>query len=223
MIDSLGPSAASLTDAAQPGGALGKEEFLQLLVTQLRYQDPLNPSDPEDFAAQLAQFTSLEQLININDQLEGQAQTSAILAQNINAGAALSVIGHSVLAVGDHVWLDDSGAASTTVGVGGSGGVATVHILKEDGTEIRSVELGRVDPGRNDLDLSEAMEGLDPGMYRYRVEVTDGADPVDVEMFTVARIQGLRYTPTGPVLIAGNLEIELANVIEVTSKEQEER
>ncbi|NNM35245.1 MAG: hypothetical protein HKO53_19375 [Gemmatimonadetes bacterium] len=222
MIDSLGPSAASLTDAV-PGGALGKEEFLELLVTQLRYQDPLNPSDPEDFAAQLAQFTSLEQLININDQLEGQAQTSAVLAQNINAGAALSVIGHSVLAVGDHVWVDDSGNASTTVGVGGSGGLATVHILKEDGTEIGSMELGRVGPGRNDLDLSEAMEGLDPGMYRYRVEVTDGTEPVEVEMYTVARIEGLRYTQTGPVLIADNLEIELANVIEVTGKEQEER
>lgn len=223
MIDSLGPTAA-LTDAAQPGGAMGKEEFLKLLVAQLRYQDPLNPSDPEDFAAQLAQFSSLEQLININDQLGTQAQASSVLAQNINAGAALSVIGHSVLAIGDHVWVGEDGAARTTVGVGGTGGLATIHVLKEDGTEIRSQELGRLDAGRNDLDLSEVTEGLEPGLYRYRVEVVDGSGaPVDVEMFTVARIEGLRYSPTGPVLIAGNLEIELANVIEVTGREQEER
>ena len=220
MIDGIGPSGTLA--AAQPGGALGKEEFLQLLVTQLRYQDPLNPSDPEDFAAQLAQFTSLEQLIQVNEHLGAQAESSAFLAQNINAGAALGVIGHTVLAIGDHLWVDGEGASRTTVGVGGTGGLATVHIMKEDGTEIRSAELGRLSSGRNDLDLSEVMEGLDPGMYRYRVEVVDGAgEPVDVEIFTLARIEGLRYTPTGPVLMAGNLEIELANVIEVSGKKEE--
>lgn len=220
MIDGLGPT--GLTEFTQPGGGLGKEEFLELLVTQLRYQDPLNPSDPEDFAAQLAQFTSLEQLININEQLGAQAESSAVLAQNINSGAALNVIGHSVLALGDHVWVNQEGESTTTVGVDSTGGIATIHILKEDGSEIRSAELGRLEGGRNDLDLSEVMEGLDPGIYRYRVEVVDGEGaPVDVEMFTVAQIEGLRYTPTGPVLIAGNLEIELANVIEVSSKKEE--
>lgn len=223
MIDGLGPT-SGLPGATQAGGDLGKEEFLQLLVAQLRFQDPLNPSDPQDFAAQLAQFTSLEQLININDTLGVGAETSAVLAQNINAGAALGVIGHSVLALGDHVWVDGDGVAETTVGVGGSGGIAMVHILREDGTEIKSGELGFLEPGRNDLDISEVMKDLEPGMYRYRVEVVDGEGaPVDVEMFTTARIEGLRYTPTGPVLIAGNLEIELANVVEVSGKQTEER
>ncbi|MCL6515633.1 flagellar hook capping FlgD N-terminal domain-containing protein [Alicyclobacillus sp.] len=48
-----------------PGGTLGKDAFLQLMVTQMRYQDPLQPMDNSQFLAQLAQFTALEQMTNV--------------------------------------------------------------------------------------------------------------------------------------------------------------
>ncbi|HDJ29118.1 MAG TPA: flagellar hook assembly protein FlgD, partial [Proteobacteria bacterium] len=54
-------STAGLSDAA-----LGQEQFLKLLIEQLKNQDPLNPMDSTDFTAQLAQFSSLEQLFGIN-------------------------------------------------------------------------------------------------------------------------------------------------------------
>lgn len=51
----------------QAGGELGKEAFLQLLVTQMQYQDPLDPQDNAEYIAQLAQFSALEQMTNLNE------------------------------------------------------------------------------------------------------------------------------------------------------------
>ena len=51
---------------ANPGGKLGKDEFLKLLVAQLTNQDPMNPADGQQMAAQLAQFSSVEQLQSAN-------------------------------------------------------------------------------------------------------------------------------------------------------------
>lgn len=55
------------TTATNGYGALGKDEFLQLLVTQMQYQDPLNPTSDTEFIAQMAQFSSLEQMQNLNN------------------------------------------------------------------------------------------------------------------------------------------------------------
>jgi len=53
--------------ATTRAGAMGKDDFLNLLITQLQNQDPLNPTDSTEFTAQLAQFSSLEQLGNVNE------------------------------------------------------------------------------------------------------------------------------------------------------------
>lgn len=72
-LSSTGNSATSATEdteGATSGAAdLGKEDFLSLLVSQLKAQDPLSPMEGADFTAQLAQFSSLEQLTNVNDNL----------------------------------------------------------------------------------------------------------------------------------------------------------
>lgn len=58
---------ADPTTRKAKGSNLGKDDFLKLLVTQLQYQDPLNPMDDTDFIAQTAQFTALEQMQNLNN------------------------------------------------------------------------------------------------------------------------------------------------------------
>jgi len=90
--------ASSASSASSPtgtvsraGGELGKDAFLQLLVTQMQYQDPLSPMDNTDMIAQLAQFSALEQMNNLNattqsgmNQISGQMATLSLLgAQNL--------------------------------------------------------------------------------------------------------------------------------------------
>lgn len=72
---------------------MGKQDFLSLLVAQLQNQDPLNPDDPTEFTAQLAQFSSLEQLFNLNDSMNNLVQSNA----NSDRLSTLNTIGKEVV------------------------------------------------------------------------------------------------------------------------------
>lgn len=66
------------TTKSKTNNELGKDDFLQLLVTQLQHQDPLAPMEDKDFIAQMAQFTSLEQMKNMNNAVQITQATSYI-------------------------------------------------------------------------------------------------------------------------------------------------
>ena len=85
-----------------PGSTLGKDQFLQLLTTQLKYQDPLNPMDDKDFIGQMAQFSALEQTTNMATSLERMESASQVTQ-------GVSLIGHTVQ------WLKDGQTVSGQV------------------------------------------------------------------------------------------------------------
>lgn len=222
IVEASGPSLLpSRTTVGGPQGnpTLGKEEFLQLLVAQLKNQDPMNPSNPEEMAAQLAQFSSVEQLININEQLGTQAASAEAMALALNNSTAVGLVGKQVLATGEAVHVTGSGEETVTVGVEGAGGDAVLSIYDADGNRVGSREVGPVGGGRQEIELGSAAQGLEPGRYRYELTVSgEDGSPVEVQTLMHVRIDGVRYGPQGPVLFSGDVEIPLANVVEIIAQ-----
>ncbi|PYG89824.1 flagellar basal-body rod modification protein FlgD [Ruminiclostridium sufflavum DSM 19573] len=83
-IDEIIAKTESSANSRKTGSSLGKDDFLNLLVTQLRYQDPLEPTDDKEFIAQMAQFSSLEQMQNMNGVLTN-SQAFSLIGKYITA------------------------------------------------------------------------------------------------------------------------------------------
>lgn len=85
-VDASGAAASatnSSTTATSNSSGLGKDDFLKLLVTQMQYQDPLQPMDNTEFVAQMAQFSSLEQMENLNTSSD-LTQATSLIGKNIS-------------------------------------------------------------------------------------------------------------------------------------------
>lgn len=131
------------TSASKTADIMGKEDFLTLLVAQLQNQDPLNPDDPTEFTAQLAQFSSLEQLYNLNESMAGLTTAQA----NSQKLSALSLIGKEVSYNGSSFSFDgapiavgyqlDGVATGVTISLQNSDG-KTIKTLQAEDTELKT-------------------------------------------------------------------------------------
>ncbi|MDE5831591.1 MAG: flagellar hook assembly protein FlgD [Desulfovibrio sp.] len=88
----------------QTGSTLDKDSFMLLLVTQFKYQDPLNPMDDKEFISQMAQFSSLEQMMNMNESMEGLTEATnnqTLINATSYIGKQVSVAGNTIGKVTD--------------------------------------------------------------------------------------------------------------------------
>jgi len=189
MITSVSPVTGGNTAVVNSAkDTLGKDDFLRLLITQLRYQDPLSPMEDKEFIAQMAQFSSLEQIRNLYKLNQLQQATS--------------LLGRSVLAVKETNGIQEQVYGRVT-------GVRTygdnVLLLLDNGTEIKADEVISV---LDEDGLTQYLQGLVGSRAWVRV-YNEAGEVVDlrqvlVDSYTI--IDGVAY------IISGEERIPLADV-----------
>lgn len=97
------------TTTSKANDELGKDAFLQLLVTQMQYQDPLDPQDNGEYIAQLAQFSSLEQMTNLNETLNTLSGIVNTMNTSMLVGQLSGFIGKNI------EWTDSEGNTQSGV------------------------------------------------------------------------------------------------------------
>jgi len=206
---------ASATNSATGGKALGKDAFLQLLVTQLKNQNPLDPQDNSAFVAQLAQFSSLEGITTLNS-------TVSSLAGNYSSSQALqasSLVGRNVIVQTNTVQLDDPSKGMTgSVTVPSSIAGGTVSITDSSGTVVRTIDLGSRAAGS----ASFTWDGKDKdgnlvktGTYTVKANASINGTATDLATYLPATVNSVTISQTGGELmlnLAGKGTVALSKV-----------
>lgn len=167
VLDSLGLTRAAEPSTA-PTGGLDRNTFLRLFITQLKNQNPLNPQANEEFVAQLAQFTSLEQA----------EETTSLLGQLLVQGEqrarleTVGLIGREIEAVGNTVELDDAGTASFVFDLLAEAKNTNLAISDLQGNVVQTMTLGPLAAGRHEVQwdgLTVQGTQAEPGVYQFAV------------------------------------------------------
>lgn len=195
-----------------PKQSLDKDAFLTLLVAQLKHQDPTSPLQPHELAAQLAQFTSVEQLTQLNDAMTAQTEAAHMAMLVGQTSLSTSLIGRQVLALGDQVTIPSSGSASIHLEVGGSGGAGTLQLLNDEGAIVATRDLGQLNGGAIDVTLPA---DLPPGTWHYKVVAKANDKDVSVTTFTKGVVSSVEFKNGSIVLHVGKMDITLDDLVQI--------
>ena len=167
-------STATTTSSSATGSStLDKNSFMKLMVTQLKYQDPLNPSDNQQMAAQMAQFSSLEALQNMQTSLTDLAKTiSDASAKQTSATEGMSTASATAL-LGQTARLKKASLAytgsATDVSVHASAG-SELQVLDAKGNVVRTLSLDGTDAkGKSILDVVTTLCSQNGTRYEHAV------------------------------------------------------
>ena len=193
--------------------SMGKEDFLTLLVAQLENQDPLDPLDNAEFVAQLAQFSSLEQLIGINENME---ESYALNSSSVGM-QALGLLDREVVVEGNSLSLEN-GSATINYSLEGDADDVYIGIYDSAGELVLSESLG----GQIGVENSYLWDGKDAngnsaqdGIYTFELEASGTEGAVNVVGHMTGTIDGINYNGNNPVLLMGGIEIGLEEIISV--------
>lgn len=218
MVDSITSAAnAAATQSEQSSAKLADDmdQFMNLLVTQLQNQDPLEPMDPNQFTEQLVQFATVEQQIQGNQHLE----SLLALQEETQISTSAGYVDKVIEANGDKLVLE-SGKSKATYTLNEDATKVTLNILNADGDSV-FVASGDNESGPHLVGwdgLNKQGFAEPDGVYTLVVSALDAdGSPLDVSQTMTGRVTGMTVGDEGPILNLSGHAVPLDDLIGVES------
>jgi flagellar basal-body rod modification protein FlgD len=209
-----GPQASSTAGKNQ----LGKDGFLQLLVAQMKNQDPINPMDGTEFASQLAQFNSVEQLINVNDGIQQLAQSQNAMSNGLSNTLAASLTGKNVRAISNNVSVQTGEESTIPYRLNNTASSVEITITDAAGNTVRTQQLENIPEGENSWawdGKSNDGSSVPEGTYNIEISAKNGDSDVQALTYQEGIAEKVRYSEKGVELIVNGVAIPLGDVEEI--------
>ena len=193
---------------------LGKDDFLHLLTVQLRYQDPLNPLENTEFIAQMAQFSSLEQLQNMNQSLEKTQGSEAELHAAFKNNLVTSLVGKSVEIPTQEIVYDGSDS-ELAYRLGDRVRDASLQVLDARGRLVRQLELDVSKPyGAIEWDgKSSSGDTVPQGAYLAVIAASGpGGVAVEADILKRVKVDAVRYAGNEARIWADGRELSFTDL-----------
>ena len=214
-------SSSSTSTVSNSSSVLGKDDFFKMLMAQLKNQDPLNPTDGTQFASQLAQFSSLEQLSNLNASVNNSINANYLLTQSINNTLSSTLIGKEVKLNGSTLQNNGQGSIDFGYNLPSDASKVTVKIYNSNGTLVKTIN----DAGDNKLSwdfTDNDGNNLSQGNYTVKVSaVNDAGAEITPGLFQFGTIDAVRFTDQGTKLVIGGAEYQLSDILEIINPKTE--
>jgi len=197
LFDELGLSRLAQTSTRKT--ELGQEDFLKLMTTQLRNQDPFKPMENGDFMGQLAQFGTVNGIEDLRTELQ-DLSGSLVSNQSLQAAAML---GRQVLIPGSQGVLEVGGSISGAVDLPSAVSNLNIGIYNLSGQLIRNVSLGNQSPGTvafNWDGLATDGSTVPPGRYEIRAEAINGGVNEAYDVMLADTVQSVSLPAAGKPL-----------------------
>ena len=201
--------------------AMGQQEFLQLLVAQMKNQDPINPMDGTEFASQLAQFNSVEQLIGVNSALTGLQQSQNLMSAGLTNSMAAALTGKEVKALSNQFNLQENSSLDFSYKIPKSATEVEIIIKDENGNQVYSDTIKGLQKGEHDYSwdgFSANGNKMPNGQYYVEVRPKSGNSPMSALTYTKGIAERVKFTGSGVYLIVNGLEVAIGNVEEIGIK-----
>ncbi len=224
MINEISQSSTEAVWSTGTNNSMGKEDFLQLLITQMKNQDPMSPLDNSDFAAQLAQFSSLEQLSNLNTSMTQSIDADYYLTQSINNTLTATLIGKDVKLSGENIVNNGGDGLDLGYNLPAEAKSVTVNIYNSQGVLVKTFEDPSISSGDHKLfwDFTDNNGSkLPEGNYKMEIEAKDlSGESMTVDKFIWGTIDGVKFGENGTTLLVNNSQFMLSDILEIINPVQ---